>query len=398
MLAGTCATAITAYYLVASYLRSHRSDRTENVRVSAETILLFGLAVSCAVFGSWEAGRFSKHGSRLDRGRRRDRPACPVAGHGDRLEIRAATGRHGDEHLRHARAHLCSRFCHAPADEPIGCVIYALDAKTGEEIWKFPNAKMLEKNPDFKMKPAFSAPVYAEGRLYFGEGLHQHADSRLFCLDAATGDLLWEYQTESHTESTPVVAEGKVVFGAGYHGIHCLDAVKGPVDNQPLWRFPKDAQGRATELLHVDANPVIADGCVYAGSGYKPEYVKDEGKINTVFCLDLNTGEPKWQQRVEDSVYGSALVKDGRVYFGTGNSTYSRTNRIQTTRHPLSRRRDGRRNLVSAASRKCARATCCRPLSTLRGLRGWKGIRAGLAHRHSQLDAARSTPLFMPLQ
>ena len=42
--------------------------------------------------------------------------------------------------------------------------VYALDSKTGEELWQFPNAKTLAKDPDFRMKPAFSAPVRADYR------------------------------------------------------------------------------------------------------------------------------------------------------------------------------------------------------------------------------------------
>jgi outer membrane protein assembly factor BamB len=168
------------------------------------------------------------------------------------------------------------------------------------------------------MKPAFSAPVYADGRLYFGEGLHTDDNSRLFCLDAATGKKLWQYATESHTESTPFVADGKVVVGAGYHGLHCVDAA----DGKPLWIYPKDAKAK-DKLAHVDCNPVIAEGRVYAASGYKPDYITKEGKINRIFCVDLKSGDEIWTERVDDSVYGSPLVHDGRVYYGTGNSTFS---------------------------------------------------------------------------
>ncbi len=319
VLAGAVGSTITAYYLITNHLRA--PEQAAPLRVSAETVLLFGLAVSCALFGSWESGRFSKHGSTVMAG---------AGGIGQpSLSPDTAVVWKFEPQLGGMVVNTCATpervyaavFAMPRPTSQYGCV-YAFDAKTGDELWKFPNAKTFAKDPDFKMKPAFSAPVHADGRLYFGEGLHQHENSRLFCLDAASGDLLWVYETESHTESTPVVADGKVVFGAGYHGIHCVDAINGPVNNQPLWRFPRDAKA-SDRLLHVDSNPVIADGRVYAGSGYKPDYVKDSGKINTFFCLDLNTGEPKWQHRLEDAVYGSALVKDGRVYHGTGNSTYN---------------------------------------------------------------------------
>src|SRR5262249_7606022 len=57
--------------------------------------------------------------------------------------------------------------------------VYALDPATGGIVWEF--------DDDGALKPLFSSPAYADGRLYFGEGYHTDRDSRLFCLDAATG-------------------------------------------------------------------------------------------------------------------------------------------------------------------------------------------------------------------
>ena len=57
-----------------------------------------------------------------------------------------------------------------------------------------------------------STPALAAGRLYVGEGLHEDADCRLYCLEAATGRELWSFAARSHVESSPRVAGGRVFF------------------------------------------------------------------------------------------------------------------------------------------------------------------------------------------
>ena len=68
--------------------------------------------------------------------------------------------------------------------------------KAGERTWRFTGEGTL--------KPVFSSPTIAGGRLYFGEGYHQDQSCRLFCLDARSADRpLWTFPTTSHVESSP---------------------------------------------------------------------------------------------------------------------------------------------------------------------------------------------------
>ena len=311
VLAGTLAIGAGTWYLVSVYLRKQPAP----LRVSGETVLLWTLAASCLAFGAWEAGKYSKQG--INNG----------GGGAGRPSLNTEVLWKFEPKLGGYVVNTCATperlFVAVMAiDGLTGSFgrVYALDPETGAEQWQFDND--YENDPDLGMKPAFSGPVFADGRLYFGEGLHTNKDSRLFCLDAATGKKLWDYRTESHTEATPFIAEGKVVIGAGYHGVHCLDAVNGPgPNNQPLWRYPPNAKA-ADESEHVDCNPVIANGLVYAGSGYKPSKVSAE-KINKIFCLNLNDGSVKWQERTDDAIFGSPFVHDGNVFYGAGNSTFS---------------------------------------------------------------------------
>jgi outer membrane protein assembly factor BamB len=171
--------------------------------------------------------------------------------------------------------------------------VYCLDRATGKPIWSFSN--------DQEMKPVFSSPVLADGRLYVGEGFHQDSACRVYCLDAASGKKLWDCETASHTESTPAVVDGRVFIGAGDDGVYCLDALKGT----KLWSFPG---------FHVDAPPRVVAGRVYAGCG-----IGDEYKKTALLCLDAKDGRPVWRMDTQLPVWGRPVVSGGFVYAGAGN-------------------------------------------------------------------------------
>jgi outer membrane protein assembly factor BamB len=174
--------------------------------------------------------------------------------------------------------------------------VYCVDRKTGKEIWLF--------NEGGDMKDVFSSPCLADGRLYIGEGFHQHTDCKMYCLDAATGKKLWDFATGSHTESTPCVAGGKVYFGAGDDGLYCLDAASG----KEQWHL---------KGLHVDANPLVIGTRLYGGSG-----IGDAYKETVLFCVDADTGRERWRMPTDLPVWGMPAVLGEYVYAGIGNGNF----------------------------------------------------------------------------
>jgi outer membrane protein assembly factor BamB len=174
--------------------------------------------------------------------------------------------------------------------------VVCLDRTSGKTMWRFDNQE--------DMRQVYSSPCLDGGRLYIGEGFHQDSDCKLYCLDAATGKKLWDFQTNSHTESSPCVVGGKVYFGAGDDGVYCLDSKTG----KKLWQFPG---------LHVDASPAVDGDRLYAGSGY--------GKIYEIFCLDAATGKLVWRRESDLPVWGSPTVAGEQVFLGIGNGDLLRS-------------------------------------------------------------------------
>jgi outer membrane protein assembly factor BamB len=175
--------------------------------------------------------------------------------------------------------------------------LYCLDRLTGKEIWHFDDGK--------KMRQIYSTPCVVEGKLYIGEGLHQDVNCKIYCLKADNGELRWQFNTRSHTESSPCVVDGKLFCGAGDDGLYCLEAETG----KKLWNFPG---------YHIDTSPAVVGKMVFAGAG-----VGDIYKQPAILCLSAETGESKWLIKTTFPVWGSPAVVDDLVYFGLGNGSVS---------------------------------------------------------------------------
>ncbi|HKI34090.1 MAG TPA: PQQ-binding-like beta-propeller repeat protein [Gemmataceae bacterium] len=177
-----------------------------------------------------------------------------------------------------------------------------------------PNAADSELPPPLKVKWTFKgdkefagSPVVAGGRVFIGNN-----DRKLYCVEAATGNKLWDFATGDQVESTPAVAGDGVVFGSFDGKVYCLDAATG----KKRWDFatgPRIAgfPGIDDVKQGIDSSAAVVDGRVYFGAW--------DGKA---YCLDLKTGKLVWSAQAKGPVhYGSPAVAGGRVYLGTADGT-----------------------------------------------------------------------------
>ena len=116
-----------------------------------------------------------------------------------------------------------------------GHVFYALDKKSGKEVWKAPLAMRV-----------YGAAIAVDGILYFGT-----FDGKLMGLDYKTGVLKWEFQTELSKQNYSVIynKEGHfkddfVLYGDDYVA----------------------SEAKIHELGSILSTPVIEDKIVYFGS------------------------------------------------------------------------------------------------------------------------------------
>lgn len=149
--------------------------------------------------------------------------------------------------------------------------------------------------------PIVSSPAVVAGRVYIGEGFHEDSGCRLRCLDAKTGDPIWSFTTASHVESTPFITQGRLYFSAGADGIYCIDALAG----EEIWHYP---------AVHADISPLVKDGKVYFGTGY--------GQYK-MYALDAQTGDEIWSTPAPYSVWGNPSGYENLVFFGLGKGNFS---------------------------------------------------------------------------
>lgn len=164
---------------------------------------------------------------------------------------------------------------------PLDSNFYALDAKTGKQIWKFETA------------PAnFSSPTVIDGVVYFG------ADSSIYALDAKTGAVFWSYVADSEVfKSSPAVAEGKLYEVSGDGKLSALDAGTGVV----LW---------SRQFAGTIASPVVSRGIVYLAS-----------LDRNLYAVDAKTGSFVWSFATKEPIEGTPVVADGILYFLSDEST-----------------------------------------------------------------------------
>ena len=162
--------------------------------------------------------------------------------------------------------------------------VYCLDVATGRLLWEFET-----------FGAHSSAPVIAGGRLFFQCG-------GLYALDAATGAVLWEFWTKTWATISPAADTGRVYAPVGDQ-LFCLDAVNG----KQLW---------SVKTGSVEKAPVLIGNRLFLSVG------------ETIFCLEASSGKRLWRFDVgSDRVQ---LASGGDYLLSAGSAGLVRAHQIET--------------------------------------------------------------------
>jgi outer membrane protein assembly factor BamB len=113
---------------------------------------------------------------------------------------------------------------------------YALNAQTGDEIWKFGDPSASEF--------ICSSPIYVNGQLFIVDKFN------LACLNATTSQVIWSFYTGDELYISPSYADGKVYMVTSQRDIFILDATNSSnklavaVTPSSSWSSPTIANGR----------------------------------------------------------------------------------------------------------------------------------------------------------
>jgi outer membrane protein assembly factor BamB len=163
--------------------------------------------------------------------------------------------------------------------------------------------KTLTKKWQVKVGDGVATPALVDGKLYVFT--RQDEKEILRCLDAATGNEIWQQGYESEAargaagnfpgpRSSPTVAQGKIVT-LGVRGIlTCREAASG----KQLWQ--KEDLAKEWPQFFTSSSPIVVDGMCIAQLGG----AKDGG----IIAYDLTTGDERWRWMESGPAYASPVL------------------------------------------------------------------------------------------
>jgi outer membrane protein assembly factor BamB len=145
-----------------------------------------------------------------------------------------------------------------------------------------------------------ATPALGDGRVFLGGGFGSY---EFYALDAVTGKLSWQYQTEDDGPTAAVVADERVVFNTESCELEVLT-----VTGRRVWK-----KWLGDPLLSM---PAVEDGRVFMA------YPDSQGDHrHYLACFDLATGNEIWRQAIVGEVITCPVLADGQVYAASLDGT-----------------------------------------------------------------------------
>lgn len=179
--------------------------------------------------------------------------------------------------------------------------LYALDAKTGKELWEYPVPG-----------EAMPTPVYNNGTVYFVTG-----DKALYALDANTGKLRYKINTDSYFSMSSPAIDGNMLYVGGGHPyeVYAFDTSTHSI----AWQHSLPDVKWATD----DSSIAISNGTILTEGVYQDYSVQNQLPTESIFALDEKTGAQKWSFNmgegpwIDDNKAGTPVIVGNTVYVGS---------------------------------------------------------------------------------
>jgi outer membrane protein assembly factor BamB len=175
--------------------------------------------------------------------------------------------------------------------------IVALSANDGKTLWKRDRDIDYGTDNGDQMK-AFCTPKMIE--VNGKEQLISPTSKAVIAYDPESGDEIWRVVYQEFSATGQPLFDGKTLFvNSGFGKAHLLaidPTGKGDItDSHVQWVAPKGIGSKPSQVLH--------DGLIFN--------VHDAGVAS---CLDAESGEEVWSQRLGSQFSASLLIGDGRLY------------------------------------------------------------------------------------
>lgn len=172
--------------------------------------------------------------------------------------------------------------------------------------------RLSDLNPAVTYDRAFHVVVKGD-RAYFGSS----SDDKVYCLDASTGQIVWEFFTEGPVRLAPSLVGDKVYVGSDDGVVYCLDSESGKL----VWKYRAveedrrlPGNGRMISVWPVRTVVAVDGGIAYFCSGLFPM----QGAY--LCAVDAASGKSVWKQKIDISPQGNILASKDRLYVPTGRT------------------------------------------------------------------------------
>jgi quinohemoprotein ethanol dehydrogenase len=195
--------------------------------------------------------------------------------------------------------------------------VLALNAATGEELWRYDPLVPPEKGRDACCDVVNRGAAIWKGMLYIGT-----IDGRLIALDAETGKMIWETQTtdtdlEYTITGAPRVVKGKVIIGNGgaEMGVRGYFSAYDAITGEMVWRFytvPGDpSKGFEHPELEAAAKTWTGEWWSQGGGGTAWDSMAYDPELDLLY-VGTGNGSP-WNRALRspnggDNLYLSSIV------------------------------------------------------------------------------------------
>jgi eukaryotic-like serine/threonine-protein kinase len=213
--------------------------------------------------------------------------------------------------------------------------VLAMDAASGKVLWRYATAGRVR-----------SSPAVSDGVLYVGS-----FDGHLYALDAARGTLRWRFATQGagidsekegfdrrSVQSSPAVTADLVVVGCRDGFLYGVERATGKqrwaVDHQVSWVVGSPAiagdraivgssDGHFVHAVELATGKELWRTRTESNALSSPAVAGDVAVLGefygNVLGLDVATGRELWRFPTGELVNSSPLVRQGRIYVGSGD-------------------------------------------------------------------------------
>ena len=178
--------------------------------------------------------------------------------------------------------------------------VVAVDKTNGQEVWKTTRSGKLHEQGDYKKSYTTPLIISVNG----SEQLISPGADWVYGYDPASGEELWKVpygKLGFSNAPQPLFLNNKVYVCTGFmrSQLLAIDVSK----QQPEIAWQTDNQ------VPTMSSPLIVEGNIY--------FVSDKGIMS---CLDCESGESHWQERLGGNCSSSPIIADGRIYVGNRKS------------------------------------------------------------------------------